>query len=751
MDLTSLNPQQRLAAETLEGPVLILAGAGSGKTRALTSRAANLMDHGVPPWRILCLTFTNKAAREMKNRIIALVGDAAEDAWISTFHSTCARILRRDIEKLGYARSFSIYDEDEQLSVLKDVLKALNIDDKFLPPKEIRARISDSKNRLWSPDEWFSKSERDFRAQKIHDAFVAYEARLKELNALDFDDLLVKTLQLFAEHPPVLQSYRERFQYVMVDEYQDTNYAQYMLVKLLTAESRNLCVVGDDDQSIYGWRGADIRNILDFEKDYPETVVIKLEQNYRSTANILDAANQVIAHNADRKEKRLWTESEAGEPISVFCADNERGEAGWLVSRIKQFHKAGLPYSKIAVLYRVNAQSRVLEEMLMSAVDPKIPYRVFGGPRFYERREIRDIVAYMRVVENPSDDIALTRIINVPKRAIGDSTVQELSRHARANGLPLYSALSDMPESLSSRPRKCVAEFQSLMNQLLVLKETLPLAEFTEELIRLTGLLAQYEKEDTDEAKTRTENIREFIGAVHEFAAANPEAKLADYLENISLVTDLDSLSEEGGYVTLMTLHSAKGLEFDTVFITGMEEGLFPSNRSLQDDQRLEEERRLCYVGMTRAKRRLLLSRAHQRTIYNTPNFNAPSRFLDEIPKRLIRDESAVREQVFRDMPKPARSQYAGFNKSLIRPGDPLSIPGVQRGFAGSPARQLAGAAKPQFKKGDRVIHRKFGEGTVADVIGEGAGARILIEFIALGVKEFALSLAPIAKLEDDA
>ncbi len=751
MELSMLNPQQRLAAETLEGPVLILAGAGSGKTRALTCRAANLMDHGVAPWRILCLTFTNKAAREMKNRIEALVGEMAQDAWISTFHSTCARILRRDIEKLGYARSFSIFDEDEQLSVLKDVLKQQDIDDKFLPPKEVRARISDSKNRLWTPDDWFEKSDRDYRAQKIHDVYVAYEARMKELNALDFDDLLVRTLQLFAEHPPVLQSYRDRFQYVMVDEYQDTNYAQYMFVRLLTAESRNLCVVGDDDQSIYGWRGANIRNILDFEKDYPETVVIKLEQNYRSTANILDAANQVIAHNLDRKDKHLWTEAEEGELISVFCADNERGEAGWLVSRIKQFHREGTPYSKMAVLYRVNAQSRVLEEMLMSAVDPKIPYRVFGGPRFYERKEIKDIVAYMRVVENPSDDISLTRIINVPKRAIGDSTVQELSRHAKANGMPMYSALSDLPDSLSSRPRKCVAEFQSLMNQLLVLKETMPLAAFAEELIRLTGLLAQYEKEDTDEAKSRVENIREFIGAVHEFAAANPEAKLSDYLENISLVTDLDSLSEDGGYVTLMTLHSAKGLEFDTVFITGMEEGLFPSNRSLQDDQRLEEERRLCYVGMTRAMKRLLLSRAHQRTIYNTPNFNPPSRFLDEIPGRLIRDESAARDRAFRDMPKPSRSQYAGFNKSLIRPGDPLSIPGVQRGFAGSAARSLAGAAKPQFKKGDRVIHRKFGEGTVTNVVGEGAGARIQIEFIALGVKEFALSLAPIAKLEDDA
>ncbi len=750
MDLSMLNPQQRLAAETLEGPVLILAGAGSGKTRALTYRAANLIDHGVRPWQILCLTFTNKAAREMKQRICALVGEAADEAWISTFHSSCARILRRDIEKLGYSRSFVIYDTDDQHAVIKEVLKTQNIDEKYLPPKEIAAKISDAKNKLQGPDEWFSHSDRDFRCQLIHDAYLAYEKRLRELNALDFDDLLIRALELFVQHPPVLQSYRDRFRYVLVDEYQDTNYAQYMLVKLLTDESRNLCVVGDDDQSIYGWRGADIRNILDFEKDYPDAKVIKLEQNYRSTANILDAANQVIAHNEDRKDKSLWTEAGEGEPISVFCADNERGEAGWLVSRIKQFHRDGLPYSRIAVLYRVNAQSRVLEEMLMSAVDPKIPYRIFGGTRFYERREIRDIVSYLRVLENPSDDMALQRIINVPRRSIGDSTLQELMRHAREKEMPLYSSLSDLPDSLSSRPRKCVADFLSLMNKLMVLKETLPLPVFTEELLRQTGLQEQYEKEDTEDARSRIENIREFVGAVTEFCERTDEPTLSGFLENISLVTDVDSLSEDGGYVTLMTIHSAKGLEFDTVFITGMEEGIFPSSRTAADESRLEEERRLCYVGITRAKHRLLLSRATQRTIYNTPNFNAPSRFLEEIPKRLIRDESAVRDRAFRNMPQPVRAQRGSFNKSVIRPGDPLSIPGVQKGFAASPARSAAASAKPQFSVGDRVIHRKFGEGTVVSVTGEGAAGRISIEFIALGVKEFALGLAPIAKLEDN-
>ncbi len=725
MDLSMLNPQQRLAATTLEGPVLILAGAGSGKTRALTYRAANLMDQGVAPWRILCLTFTNKAAREMKQRITALVGDRADDAWISTFHSTCARILRRDIEKLGYSRSFAIYDDEDQNSVVKDLLKQLDIDDKLLPPREIRAKISDAKNRLWSADEWFAKSDRDYRCQLIHDVFTAYEKRLRELNALDFDDLLIRTLELFAQHPPVLDSYRQRFQYVMVDEYQDTNFAQYMLVKLLTSESRNLCVVGDDDQSIYGWRGADIRNILDFEKDFPETTVIKLEQNYRSTANILDAANQVIVHNAGRKDKRLWTEAEAGEPVSIYCADNERGEAGWVVSRIKLFHQQGIPYSRMAVLYRVNAQSRVLEEMLMATAAPKIPYRVFGGTRFYERREIRDIVAYLRVLENPADDMALMRIINVPKRAIGDSTVQELVRHARSLEIPLFSALSMLPDTLSSRPRKCVSDSAALMTQLMVLKDSMGLTDFVEELLRRTGLQAQYENMNSDDAESR--------------------------LENVSLVTDTDSLSEDGGYVTLMTLHSAKGLEFDTVFITGMEEGLFPSARSLTDDLRLEEERRLCYVGITRARRKLCLTRAYQRTIYNTPSHNALSRFLEEIPKRLVKDESAVRDRAFRDMAPPPRMAPSSAGKPVLRPGDPLSIPGVQKGFAASPARAMAAQAKPQFKVGDRVIHRKFGEGTVTSITGTGLAGRIRIEFIALGEKEFALSLAPIAKLEDDA
>lgn len=762
MDLSMLNPQQRLAAETLEGPVLILAGAGSGKTRALTCRVANLMAHGVSAYHILALTFTNKAAREMKDRVSALVGEEGNDAWISTFHATCARILRCDIEKLGYTRSFVIYDDDDQAAVLKEILKRMNIDEKYLPIRELKGKISDAKNRLMGPDEWFQQSDRDHRCEQIHSVFLEYETRLRALNALDFDDLLVRTLELLAEHPPVLQVYRQRFQYVMVDEYQDTNYAQYMLVKLLTDESRNLCVVGDDDQSIYGWRGADIRNILDFEKDYPDATVIRLEQNYRSTANILDAANQVIAHNAGRKEKKLWTEQDAGELIRLFTAGDEREEAAWVADRIRQMNRHGEPYGNTAVLYRTNAQSRVLEEMLMRSA---IPYRVFGGLKFYDRREVRDVIAYLRVIVNPADDVSLRRIINVPKRSIGESTVQELMNHARENDMPLYSALSDIPDTLSSRPRRCVTDFFLLMTELLALKETLSLTDFVNMMVEKTGLLAQHQKEDSDDARTRVENIREFMGAVDEYAKMTENPTLEDYLENVSLVTDLDQQEDERGYVTLMTLHSAKGLEFPNVFMTGMEEGIFPSSRSLMDDARMEEERRLCYVGITRAQKRLFISRADQRMLYNQVNHNQPSRFLDEIPERLMTDEMATMREHFGERAPSANRSRSPYSRNTpaprtattgqtgMRPGGALkglNIPGVQKGFVQSPARNLsASAMQALYQPGDRVRHLKFGEGTVLEVTGSGSSSRIKIEFTAYGVKEFALPVAPIVKVEE--
>ena len=799
MDLSMLNPQQRLAAETLEGPVLILAGAGSGKTRALTCRVANLMAHGVAAYHILALTFTNKAAKEMKERIAALVGDQANDAWISTFHSTCAKILRRDIEKLGgYTRSFVIYDDDDQGAVLKEILKRQNIDDKLLPIRELKAKISDAKNKLMSPDEWFDHSDRDFRCQQIHTVFVEYEARLKTLNALDFDDLLVKTLELLVDHPPVLDVYRKRFQYVMVDEYQDTNYAQYMLVKLLTDQSRNLCVVGDDDQSIYGWRGADIRNILDFEKDYPDATVIKLEQNYRSTANILDAANQVIAHNSGRKEKKLWTELGEGTPITLFNAGDEREEAAWICQQIRELKSRGEELGRFAVLYRTNAQSRVIEE---SFVQAGIRYRMYGGLKFYDRKEVKDILAYLRVLVNPADDISVRRIINVPKRAIGDTTVNELARHAAQEEMPLLTACMDMPESLNARARKSVEKFSELMMSLTMMQETMKLTELVQYVIDTVGLESQYTKEDNDENRSRVENIREFVGAVKEFEEKADNPTLTDYLENVSLVSDLDEMGDDGGAVTMMTLHSAKGLEFPNVFMVGMEENLFPSARSRDDEARMEEERRLCYVGITRARERLFLSHASRRMLYNQIQFNDRSRFIDDIPARLIEDVSdkGGRSGSFSGSKKPGESwqsggwqqpawskssgfapmqpqagqsnwkpktsynvakptgqaqSFSGWNAKSATVGG-VTVQGVQRGMNEPPkvvASQAHETEKPSiYAPGDHVMHRKFGRGAVVRVSGSGSDARIMIRFddVRVGVKELALTIAPMIRLEE--
>ena len=758
MNLQGLNLEQRRAAETLEGPVLILAGAGSGKTRALTYRIANLIDHGVEPWHILAITFTNKAAKEMRQRVSDLVGEAGNDVWVSTFHAMCARILRRDIEKLGYSRSFTIYDEDDQTSVFKELYKQLGVDDKMLPLREAKSKLSDAKDRLLGPDEWFQQSPRDFRSQQFHDLYVAYENKLRHGNALDFDDLLVRTLELFADHPPVLESYRQRFRYVHVDEYQDTNFAQYSLVKLLTQQSRNLCVVGDDDQSIYGWRGADVRNILDFEKDFPDATVIKLEQNYRSTANILDAANQVIAHNEGRMEKTLWTESPAGDPISVFCAGDEREEAAWICDRMRQRQLAGESYGSMAVLYRSNVQSRVLEEMLVRA---GIPYRMYGGLRFYDRKEVKDIVAYLRSVANPSDDVSLRRIINQPKRSIGDSTIGELVRHAAKKEMPLYSALADVPESLSARPRKCVMEFGELMNDLVMSHEEMGVSEFVNYMLDKTGLKALYEKDQSDEGKERMENIQEFLGAVSEYESSAESPSLEDYLENVALVSDLDNAEFGPNAVTLMTIHSAKGLEFPTVYLAGMEEGVFPSGRSIQDPEKLEEERRLCYVAITRARQHLSLSYAAQRMLYNQVNYNAPSRFLKEIPSRLLDDQwiskrersfPGVMESYQHPAPKRAarRPAYMEAGHGLGMGQKALGINGLQKGFTPSSASTVPkSAVAALFAPGDRVMHRKFGEGNVDEIRGSGSDARIVISFVAYGQKEFVLSIAPIVKVNE--
>ena len=753
--LDKLNPEQRAAVEQTQGPLLVLAGAGSGKTRVLTCRIAHLIDSGVPAWRILAITFTNKAAREMVERVDSLTGESGKDAWVSTFHSCCARILRRDIEKLGYKREFVIYDEDDRMTVIKGVAKQLGLSDKEYPPKAIKAAISDAKNRMLTPREWLKDAGDNFRNRKLCEAYEKYEAQLRSNNALDFDDLLIKTLELLSEHPPVLQYYQDKFDYVLVDEYQDTNIAQYQFVRLMAGSKRNLCVVGDDDQSIYGWRGADIRNILEFEKDFPDCRVIKLEQNYRSTANILDAANQVIAHNAGRKEKALWTQCDPGDKVGLYHAMDERDEATFAALMSKKLINQGIRPGEIAVLYRTNAQSRVLEEAFVRA---GVPNRIYGGQRFYDRKEVKDLIAYMRALVNPDDDVSVRRIINEPKRGIGDSTVEALALYAGENDLSLMAAALDSEGAgLSSRAQRLVGGFADLMVELTEAMYTMSITEFTSALIERTGYVRALEESKTEENQTRIENIRELEGAVSEFAKLNPEGTLTDFLENVALITDVDNLNETSGAVTLMTLHSAKGLEFDAVFLVGMEEGVFPLSRALFDETALEEERRLAYVGITRAKKKLYLSHAHTRMLYNARSANQLSRFVSEIPQRLIQ-EGAVKSQTRVPMP-PRRPSYedaprsGGYNSrpaSRARAEKPsgkpaLNIPGLQKGFGGgqsAPQRSLK-----LFREGDSVIHAVFGRGRVEAVEGEGGDQKVIVAFESGAKKRFSANIAPLRKL----
>ena len=759
INLSTLNPQQRIAVENTEGPLLVLAGAGSGKTRVLTYRVAHLMEKGVPAWKILAITFTNKAAKEMAERVQALTGEAGSEAWISTFHACCARILRRDIEKLGYKRQFAIYDEDDRMSVIKAVLKELNLGDKEYPPKAVKATISDAKNRMLSPDEWLRDAGDDFRNRKYYEAYRLYERTLRGNNALDFDDLLVKTLELLAEQPPVLEYYQNRFDYILVDEYQDTNRAQYELVRLLTGKKRNLCVVGDDDQSIYGWRGADIRNILDFEKDFPDAKVVKLEQNYRSTGNILDAANQVIAHNQGRKEKALWTQAGEGEKIALYHALDERDEAAFIAAMTRKLIAHGARAGDVAVLYRTNAQSRVLEEAFVRG---GIPYHVYGGQKFYERREVKDLIAYMRALVNPDDDVSLRRIINEPKRGIGETTVEALQSYASSAEMSLMSAVLDVENApLAARPKKLIGEFAELMIDLTEALYEKTASEFLEFMIDKTGYVRALEAVKSDENAARIENIRELQGAVTEFERLNPEGGLADFLENVALVADTDSLNEGGGSVTLMTLHSAKGLEFDNVFLPGMEENIFPLARASYDDELMEEERRLAYVGITRAKKRLFLSHARSRALYNSRSANELSRFVSEIPARLLTDGTQRGDA--RRVPPPSASHgfdrsggsgYYSGRETGAKPAAPskpgLGIPGVQKGFGGFVGSQ-ARSAKPiaLFRVGDRVIHRSFGRGRVVEVMGAGEEQRVRVAFDGSVEKVFSASIAPIVKVSE--
>ncbi|MED4752472.1 DNA helicase PcrA [Brevibacillus choshinensis] len=766
---SGLNPEQREAVLTTEGPVLILAGAGSGKTKVLTQRIAYLISvKQVAPWSILAITFTNKAAREMQNRVANIIGGAAaQDAWLSTFHSLCVRILRRDIDRLGISRSFSILDAGDQLSVVKQCLKDLNIDPKQYEPRSVLAAISSAKNELTDPAT-FARLAGDPFSQVAAKVYEAYQKKLKNNQSLDFDDLIMTTVRLFKEVPEVLEFYQKKFRYIHVDEYQDTNRAQYLLISMLADKSRNVCCVGDADQSIYKWRGADISIILNFEKDYPEAKMIKLEQNYRSTKTILQAANQVIANNKLRKEKKLWTENVGGEKISCFQGDSEHDEAYFIVDSIRRQMAQYKRYDKFAVLYRTNAQSRVVEEVFIKS---NIPYTIVGGTKFYDRKEIKDILAYLRLISNPDDDISLTRIINVPKRNIGDTTVDKLQAYANANGgQSLMGAIQETGYmGLPSRTTNAILSFNDLITSLIQMTDYLSVTELVEEVLKRSGYRESLKEDKTLEAQARLENIEEFLSVTQEFERKNEDKSLLAFLTDLALVADIDSLGENGaqeevsaeGQVVLMTLHSAKGLEFPVVYLVGLEEGVFPHSRSLFDETEMEEERRLAYVGITRAEERLFMTCARMRTLFGRTNVNAPSRFLQEIPAELL-DGSPVADRGYgggggfgqRDA---ARSPFGGggyqagaaprvgmAGRTAATAGSPFARPAAQ---AGSKLPSHGAAAGLDWKVGDKVKHGKWGTGTVVKVKGTGDDMELDIAFPSpTGIKKLLAKFAPIER-----
>lgn len=761
-----LNPDQTRAVEHTDGPLLIMAGAGSGKTKVLTCKIANLLSQGVLPWNILAITFTNKAAAEMRERVDRMIGDGAKDVWLSTFHSFCARFLRCEIEATNlYKRNFVIYDASDSQVVIKECLKELNLDPKQYAPSSIQNAISNAKNQLMGP----KAMERDadsFFQKKITEIYKLYTQKLRINNALDFDDLLMVTVILLEENDEIRMKYQRRFKYILVDEYQDTNGAQYQLTKILAAQHHNLCVVGDADQSIYGWRGADIRNIMDFEHDYPEAQTIKLEQNYRSTKNILAAANAVIEHNINRKKKELWTENATGEKITCYEARDERDEAQFIATTIsKQKNIFNAAYGDMAVLYRTNAQSRVVEETFMRF---GIPYTMVGGLKFYDRKEIKDILAYLRVIYNPLDTVSLLRIINVPKRGLGSASITRLTEYADKNGLSLFEVISN-PEVLDNMPgittriKKPLELFSTFIFQCMGYQSNMHLEEFIEMVLNKSGYLAELQGENKPENESRIENLKEFIGVAKDFETTEENPTLEAFLSQLSLVSDIDNADMEDDRVTLMTLHTAKGLEFPIVFMSGMEEGLFPHSRTLMDENAMEEERRTCYVGITRAQRKLYLTNARQRTIYGKTNTFPASRFLKEIPDEYV-EYLVPRANAYGFA---NAKYYDSLQQNVIRsfhPGTQQMGAGIH--FTGNPQSALEAMAALQQKKanirtspgvirpdmsvtwkvGDKAKHSKWGIGTVVSVKGSGEEVELKIAFPGQGVKGLMQKYAPITK-----
>lgn len=732
----SLNDRQKEAVYCTEGPLLVLAGAGSGKTRVLTHRIAYLIEEKhVQPWNILAITFTNKAAGEMRERVDNLVGFGSDSIWVSTFHSMCVRILRRYIDRLGYDNNFTIYDADDQKTVIKTICKRLKIDTKYTKEKAILNAISSAKNEMLLPEDYALENSGDYSKKKIIEAYREYQLELKRSNALDFDDLLVKTVELFRSNPEVLENYQERFRYIMVDEYQDTNTVQFLLVKLLASKYRNLCVVGDDDQSIYKFRGANIANILDFEKYFPEARVIKLEQNYRSTKMVLDAANAVIANNTARKGKALWTDKEAGDKVIFKQLGNEYEEAEYIADEISGYVRDGrFSYNDIACLYRTNAQSRVLEE---NFIRQNIPYKIFGGQNFYQRKEIKDLIAYLKTVDNGRDNVAVKRIINVPKRGIGATTVDKVQTFAEANDMSFYDALkNENAMAILGRSASKVKPFVDFIQRLRAESEYGKVSDLMEIILEDTGYVRDLELEDTDEARGRIDNINEFFSKIVDYEEKTENPTLSGFLEEVALVAEIDGLDENSDYVVLMTVHSAKGLEFPKVFLCGMEDGLFPSYMTINSDDKteLEEERRLCYVAITRAMESLTITCAKVRMIRGETYYGKVSRFVKEIPK-LIMDTNVSMDNL---------STKDGFVK-------PSAKSNAKPIFNTKPFETKQYTVKKQEKLeytvGDTVKHMKFGVGQVIDITDGGRDYEVTVDFITAGTKKMFASFAKLKKV----
>lgn len=739
--LANMNPRQKEAVMHTEGPLLLMAGAGSGKTRVLTHRIAYLIEEkNVNPWNILAITFTNKAAREMKERVNQLLGSGREDVWVSTFHSMCVRILRRDVDQIGYSRNFTIIDTSEQNTLMKRVLKELNIDPKKYDPRSILGAISNAKNELLTPADYENQQGSLFE-QIVGRCYALYQKELRNNQCMDFDDLIMNTIRLFKENEDALQFYQRKFHYIHVDEYQDTNHAQYTLVNLLADRFKNLCVVGDADQSIYGWRGANMQNILDFEKDYPDAAVILLEQNYRSTQTILNAANQVIKNNRNRPDKNLWTENRAGEKITYYRGDSERDEARFIVSEMqKQIADKGRKFGDFAVLYRTNAQSRVIEEMLLKA---NVPYTMVGGRKFYDRKEIRDILAYLSAIANPSDSLSLERIINVPKRGIGATSVEKLREFASLHEWSLLEAAMNVDlANISGKAGKELGSFGMMMDQFAQMIPYLSVTELTKEILDKTGYKQDLINQNNLESQSRLENLEEFLTVTQEFDkrfeaqneddADAPEEKLTVFLNDLALLSDVDSYEEESSQVTLMTLHAAKGLEFPVVFLIGLEENIFPLSRALMEESELEEERRLAYVGITRAEEELFLTNAFSRTLYGRTQYNRPSRFVEEIEQDLLQSLGE------RTQPKGAA---ASFQPKVFKPTY------TQPRQSTVSSRQTTTAAGNQWQVGEKVNHKKWGVGTIVRTTGAAQDLELDVAFPQQGVKRLLAAFAPIEKL----